>query len=398
VNPSPRILLYSHDTFGLGHIRRNRKIAHSLATALPQSQIVIATGSTHAASFPDQPGVSMDILPEVRKKPDGTYESGTYGVPLSATIAGRRARLTEIARHFDPDILITDKEARGLMGELEPALDILKVRGARIVLGLREVLDAPDVLGREWARLGTLEAIERWYDEIWIYGAPEFHDPLDGVDAPPSVVGKRRFIGFLSSGSDPELMLPVAGLPKNYILITTGGGGDGNDLLNAVLGCAETVGGFPVPAVILPGPFLSEAKLSEIVRRTKPLRNAWLLGFNPESEAVMAGAKAVIGMCGYNTFCEVLEFDKPALFIPRETPRSEQLIRARIAAELGLAGFLSINDAANPEILCAAIQKLLNAPPPSASGHAPDFSGMKVLVERVKALLRKFDYKQEAVS
>ncbi len=398
MNPSPRILLYSHDTFGLGHIRRNRKIAHTLAVAFPEAKIVIATGSTHAAAFPDQPGVSMDILPEVRKKSDGAYESGTYGVPISATIAGRRARLTEIANHFDPDILITDKEARGLMGELEPALDILRARGARIVLGLREVLDAPDVLAREWKRLGTLEAIERWYDEIWIYGSADFYDPLTGVDAPISVSAKKRYIGFLSSGSHLDSLPPVTGLPDDFVLVTTGGGGDGDDLLNAVIGCAELAGGFPVPTVILPGPFLSEAKLSEIVRRTKPLKNAWLLGFNPESEAVMASAKAVIGMCGYNTFCEVLEFDKPALFIPRETPRSEQLVRAQIAKELGLASMLRIEDAAKPELLCAAMQELLKAPPPSASGHSPDFSGMTVLVERVQALLPEFDYKQEAVS
>ncbi len=42
-------------------------------------------------------------------------------------------------------------------------------------------------------------------------------------------------------------------------------------------------------------------------------------------------------MGGYNTFCEILSFDKPALIVPRIVPRQEQFIRATRAEELGLA-------------------------------------------------------------
>ena len=55
----------------------------------------------------------------------------------------------------------------------------------------------------------------------------------------------------------------------------------------------------------------------------------------------MARAAGVVAMGGYNTFCEILSFDKRALIVPRTAPRLEQFIRAKRAAELGLVAMLS---------------------------------------------------------
>ena len=55
----------------------------------------------------------------------------------------------------------------------------------------------------------------------------------------------------------------------------------------------------------------------------------------------MARAAGVVAMGGYNTFCEILSFDKRALIIPRTAPRLEQFIRTKRAAELGLLAMLS---------------------------------------------------------
>ena len=46
-------------------------------------------------------------------------------------------------------------------------------------------------------------------------------------------------------------------------------------------------------------------------------------------------------MGGYNTFCEILSFDKRALIVPRTRPRLEQYIRAVEAERLGLVSMLS---------------------------------------------------------
>ena len=84
-------------------------------------------------------------------------------------------------------------------------------------------------------------------------------------------------------------------------------------------------------------------------------------------EELIAGAKAVVAMGGYNTYCEILSFDKPALIVPRVKPREEQLIRARRAAELGLVEMLLPEEAEDAERMAAALKALPDRPRPSQS-------------------------------
>src|SRR5437588_9717402 len=57
--------------------------------------------------------------------------------------------------------------------------------------------------------------------------------------------------------------------------------------------------------------------------------------FRPDMPAVLAGARAVVAMAGYNTVAEVLASGAPALLVPRTFPREEQRNRARRLAEQG---------------------------------------------------------------
>jgi predicted glycosyltransferase len=70
-------------------------------------------------------------------------------------------------------------------------------------------------------------------------------------------------------------------------------------------------------------------------------------------------------MGGYNTFCEILSFDKPALIIPRTAPRLEQHIRAARAAELGLVAMLPEERGRDPQTMAVALRRLTNQPAPS---------------------------------
>jgi len=80
----------------------------------------------------------------------------------------------------------------------------------------------------------------------------------------------------------------------------------------------------------------------------------------------MARAKGVVAMGGYNTFCEILSFDKPALILPRTRPRLEQYIRAQRAAQLGLVAMLSDDNARDPVRMAAALLQLTQQAPPSS--------------------------------
>ena len=45
-------------------------------------------------------------------------------------------------------------------------------------------MDAPDLLDAEWKRNDVLRKIGMLYDMIWVYGPPDFYDPLTGLDVP----------------------------------------------------------------------------------------------------------------------------------------------------------------------------------------------------------------------
>ena len=66
---SPRVLIYSHDTFGLGHLRRSRAIANALVRANPDTSVVIVSGSPVIGSFEFGNGVDFVRVPGVVKLP-----------------------------------------------------------------------------------------------------------------------------------------------------------------------------------------------------------------------------------------------------------------------------------------------------------------------------------------
>jgi predicted glycosyltransferase len=178
----PRILFYSHDTFGLGHLRRSRALASAITQSDPDISAIILTGSPVAGRFTFPERVDHIRLPGVTKTADGSYVSETLGLNIDETTALRSGLIKSAAKHFDPDILIVDKEPTGFRGELLPALKWLKAKSkAKIVLGLRDVLDEPDVLAAEWKRKKATQATEKYYDEIWVYGKKSIYDPTSGL-------------------------------------------------------------------------------------------------------------------------------------------------------------------------------------------------------------------------
>ncbi|MEE8454963.1 MAG: hypothetical protein V3R90_09480, partial [Limibaculum sp.] len=72
-----RTLLYSHDTFGLGHLRRSRTIATALIEADPDCSALIVTGSPIAGRFDFPQRVDHVRLPGVVKLADGSYTSSS---------------------------------------------------------------------------------------------------------------------------------------------------------------------------------------------------------------------------------------------------------------------------------------------------------------------------------
>ncbi|WP_093236290.1 glycosyltransferase family protein [Sinorhizobium sp. NFACC03] len=361
-----RILMYSHDTFGLGHLRRCRTIAHSLVEDYRGLNILIISGATIAGAFDYRARVDFVKIPSVIKLHNGDYTSLDRHIELDETLKMRQAIIRHTAETFKPDIFIVDKEPMGLRGEVEETLTYLKAHGTTLVLGLREVMDAPHLLEAEWKRRDTMRKIEQYYDTIWVYGPPDFYDPLTELEVPPAVRDRMNFVGFLQR-SVPREELPGHKPQGDYILVTTGGGGDGADLIHDVIHAYQQDPELTHNALIVLGPYMPVKKREKLIRKGGKIPYIKIIEFDNRMEELIAGAKGVVAMGGYNTYCEILSFDKPALIVPRIQPREEQLIRARRAAELGLVEMLLPDEAEDPLRLAAALKALPSRAPPSKS-------------------------------
>ncbi|MBO9476393.1 hypothetical protein J7382_02495 [Shimia sp. R11_0] len=383
---SPRVLLYSHDTYGLGHLRRSRALATAITQANSNISALILTGSPVAGRFPFPDNVDHIRLPGVTKTPDGNYESERLGLHIDETTALRAGLIKAAVEHFDPDMLIVDKEPTGFRGELLPALEWLKLkRKAHLVLGLRDVLDEPEVLAEEWDRKGAREAAERYYDETWVYGLRSIYDPTAGLDLSESFRSKMKFTGYLhrealSEGETPE---------QPYVLVTPGGGGDGAGMVDLVLSAYEQDPDLSPRALLVYGPFLSVDLRAQFEARVAKLNGrVQAVGFDSRMETLMKGAMGIVSMGGYNTFCEVLSFDKPVVIVPRTRPRMEQHIRASRAEDLGLVRMLDeTRDGFTAEAMIAAIRALPDQPKPSHAFVPGLLSGLDVVSERTLAML-----------
>lgn len=385
-NASPRVLLYSHDTYGLGHLRRSRALATAITQADSRISALILTGSPVAGRFSFPDNVDHIRLPGVTKTLDGNYESERLGLHIDETTALRAGLIKATVEHFDPDVLIVDKEPTGFRGELLPALEWLKLkRKAHLILGLRDVLDEPNVLAAEWARKGAVEAAERYYDETWVYGLRSIYDPTAGLELTQEFRDKMTFTGYLQreAFSDDE---PPS---EPYILVTPGGGGDGAGMVDLVLCAYEADPDLSPRALLVYGPFLSGEVRADFEARVAKLDGrVHAVGFDSRMETLMQGAQGIVSMGGYNTFCEVLSFDKPVVIVPRTRPRMEQHIRASRAESLGLVRMLDERrDGFTPEAMIAAIRGIPHQPKPSGAFVPGLLDGLNVVSERTLAML-----------
>src|SRR5437867_44024 len=235
----PRIVLYSPDTMGLGHMRRNLLIAQVLARPPLEAIVLLVAGARRATAFPLPDGADILTLPALRKESDGSYRSRRLHVSLHELIALRSNAILASISAFNPDVFIADNVPRGAVRELDAALRELRSRGrAHCVLGLRDVLDEPAAVARDWNRAQNEEAVREFYDSIWVYGDPSVYDVAREYGFSREVAAKIRYTGYLDQRSRLELADDKGAPPIGRLNLPPGrpalfflGGGPGGALL-----------------------------------------------------------------------------------------------------------------------------------------------------------------------
>jgi predicted glycosyltransferase len=383
-----KVLMYSHDSFGLGHLRRCRAIAHSLVDAYKGISILILSGSPIIGRFDFKARVDFICIPGVVKLRNGDYTSLGLHIDIDKTLAMRASVIQHTAEVYSPDIFIVDKEPLGLRGEVEQTLKLLKLRGTINILGLRDVMDDSEMLQAEWQRKEVVPALDKLYNEIWIYGSESIINPIQGIELPKSTRDKMRYLGYLKRELPARSYLPRDYRKEPYLLITTGGGGDGEQLVDWVVRAYEEDDqNSLVSGLVVLGPFMTKSAQRGFKKRIRKISALQATTFDSSIEVLMVNSVGIIAMGGYNTFCEILSFDKPAILVPRETPRLEQRIRADFASSKGLIKMLKYSDCADTGLMIKALKMLPDQPLPSAAGAGELLNGLDSINHRIAELM-----------
>lgn len=356
------ILMYSHDTYGLGHLRRTMTLARSMLGA--GRNIVILTGSPIVGRFDFPQGIDFVRVPGMMKHDDDLYLPSAIRVAPEMALAMRQNIILATAKAFRPDVVLVDKAPLGLKREIVPTLSWLrdKMPKTKVILGLRDIMDSAESTVKEWRDKNIYQVLSELYSEIWVYGDRRLYDPIGEYAIPPHIAAKLHFTGYIPR----KMVLPAKrpslrramhiGPGEKLVVVTAGGGGDGYKVIDTYLAMLEK-GGVDFTSMIVTGPLLGETHYDRLAERAHQLK-VRICKFHRKMEKVISAADCVVSMGGYNTICEIVSARRPSLILPRSTPRQEQAIRARIFGERGLLEYLPWEEI-TPEGMRAKIDFLL---------------------------------------
>jgi predicted glycosyltransferase len=371
---------------GLGSTRRQLAIAAALNQSVPESKILLATSIDEASHFNVPANCEIIKLPALKKLSSGEYISPRLGIGGSKLHAFRSAKLLEIVRTFCPTIVLVDKHPFGVKEELSAPLEVAKSIGARIVLGLRDILDDRDAVLREWLPSRTQQRIAEYFDRILIYGIQSIFDPIKEYQFQANLSERTKFCGYVVNPSDgdaaSDCFLELAEERcdnRLSVLATVGGGEDGFNLLKTFVESAKNV---RWRGSVIAGPLIS-AQDCHSLHQLAAKNGVTLRRFSPSLSKSFSTIDAIVCMGGYNTLAESLSQGVPVVCVPRTKPRSEQLLRALAFAQLGLLRTIKPDD--------------LNVPNLSAAVNDALQTSRSSLHARVNSLL-KFDGANQAAN
>jgi predicted glycosyltransferase len=358
--------MYSHDTYGLGHIRRCMAMALSLRKS--PANILIITGSLLAGRFKSPTRIDFVRIPGMIKVTNEQYLPLSMKLEATEVLEIRKKIILATAMAFQPDFFIVDKAPLGLKRDVVDTLHWLKsdCPTCTSILGLRDIMDGAASTIEDWKEKGIYEAMDHLYNEIWVYGCRNFYDPVREYEIPSHIASKMHFTGYIPRKipSPEDVAATRRGLgirsDEKLILVTTGGGGDGLPLINLFLAAFDRHrGGAPrgVRVVVVTGPFMLSNSSQDVIRRAESL-GFITLKFHRYMESLIGAAQVVVSMGGYNTLCEIASQKKPSLIVPRVVPREEQLIRAEVLCAKGFCDYLKPSEL-DPEILRTRVLSLL---------------------------------------
>jgi predicted glycosyltransferase len=389
-----RILIYSHDTYGLGNIRRMLAIAESIQSEFSDASILLVSGSPMIHAFRLTAGMDYVKLPCLRRDDSESYESKSLGISKNRILKLRADLIRETVLNFEPDLMLVDKKPLGVGNELAPTLT--EVRSLRkrpkLALILRDILDSPDKTIPIWIKNRYHDVIRDIYDRVLVLGSTDVFNAVDEYVFPSSSADKTFFCGYTNRAGSQRPRLEVRqelGINGGrMVLATTGGGEDGARLTNEVLRTAEQFGSrFAEHCVVFLGPEMPERQANHFLSWGSELPAVTVKSFSNDLVSYLGAADAVVSMGGYNTIAEILSVSVPAVIVPRTRPVSEQQIRAARLDRLGLIKALNPDNLGPEELLKAVNDAVVNHQTSASGIHQMNLAALQRVADHVRSLI-----------
>jgi predicted glycosyltransferase len=395
-----RVSIYSQDSLGLGHLRRNIIIGGTFLQAKKDSNVLLFADSPVAPFFKLPDRMDHVKLPSIRKVSAGCWEATSLRMDERELIRLRADLLCNGLKNFRPDIVLVDHMPGGAQGELIPALEALRSThpACVMVLGLRDILDAPEVIQRVWETEGAYDALRRYYDRVLIYGSEELFGTCTTYRLPVPALG-THYCGYVVK-QDPvrranETRQALRRPKRRYVFVSAGGGGDGWLLMRTYVQAVRRLGSKVDFATLMAvGVNAPPGLLLELEAKTRglPVR---VVPYVDDSRSHIAAADLVVCMAGYNTLSEVLYLRKKALVVPRGGPSAEQRTRAGLFAQRRLIDVLDPDDL-SPETLAERLVEDLARNDYPVGGEALPMDGGRQAADRLLELVGDRTYATSA--
>ena len=148
------VLMYSHDGVGLGHMRRNSAIAARLVNEVAEASVLMLVGCPSGLFFDLPEGVDSLKLPSVLKTGTNSWRPRKLGLPTVEIKRLRADLILKTAEVLNPRLFLVDHMPTGIWHELLPTLRHFRSLAdpPAVILGLRDILDSPDVVREIWRR------------------------------------------------------------------------------------------------------------------------------------------------------------------------------------------------------------------------------------------------------
>ena len=144
-------------------MQRTCSIAWEIYRLQGDASILTFSDSQLGQFFPVSPHHDYIKLPSIAKDSPGKWKATHLSMTFPEILHLRKQLLSHVLINYSPDILLVDHMPHGAMGELLPALEALKHSRlhTQVILGLRDILDGPEVTINRLKVEGAYEAIER---------------------------------------------------------------------------------------------------------------------------------------------------------------------------------------------------------------------------------------------